>query len=199
MAVRTRRRPGCLVLVLLLALVLAVSYALWLPWLGSWLEKSGMPHQADVAVVLAGDFGGERILRAAELAKAGFVPKVLVSGPSAYGGTECDLAIPFAVRHGYPESMFECVPSDARSTRAEARVFVPLMKRRDVRSYLLVTSDYHTRRAGKLFHQAGPELTEYVVAAPDAAFQLRKWWQEREGQKAVLLEWIKTVGTWFGM
>ncbi len=186
-------------LVLLLAVVLALTHALWLREAGVWLEKSGMPHQADVAVVLGGDMNGDRILRAAQLAKAGFVPKVLVSGPSAYGGSECDLAIPFAVQHGYPKSMFECVSSNARSTRAEARVFAPIMKRQGIRSYVLVTSDYHTRRAGKLFHQAAPELEEYVVAAPDSEFDLHQWWKQREGQKAIVLEWVKTVSTWFGM
>ncbi len=58
-------------------------------------------------VVLAGDFSGNRILTAGDLVRRGFAPKALVSGPSGeYGLHETDLAIPFAVRHGYPESYF---------------------------------------------------------------------------------------------
>ena len=55
---------------------------------------------------------GRRLLRAiawcapAELVKQGYVPKVLVSGPDMlYGFYECDLAIPFAVKRGYPAEL----------------------------------------------------------------------------------------------
>ncbi len=54
-------------------------------------------------VVLAGDFSGNRILAAGDLVRRGFASKALVSGTSGeYGMHESDLAIPFAVRHGYP-------------------------------------------------------------------------------------------------
>src|SRR3974377_635087 len=122
---------------------------------GTSLEKAGPPHKADIAVVLGGDEFGNRILTAAELTRTGYVPRVLVSGPSGlYGYYECGLAIPFAVKHGWPESIFVPAPNDARSTREEAAALVPLMRRMGVRSFLLVTSDFHTRRAGNLFHAA---------------------------------------------
>jgi uncharacterized SAM-binding protein YcdF (DUF218 family) len=76
---------------------------------------------ADLIVVLAGDFSGNRILTAGDLVRRGFAPKALVSGTSGeYGLHETDLAIPFAVHHGYPESYFVALPNDSRSTRAEA-------------------------------------------------------------------------------
>ena len=96
---------------------------------------------------------------------------MLVSGPSGiYGYHECDLAIPFAVKAGYPESYFVHFENDARSTQEEARDAVARLRQLGAHKVLLVTSDYHTRRAGKIFRAAAPDLQFIVIAAPDASF-----------------------------
>jgi uncharacterized SAM-binding protein YcdF (DUF218 family) len=183
-----------------LPILFAATSPFWLPRVGTSLEDSGQPRKADIAVVLGGDFFGNRILKAAELAREGYVPKVLVSGPSGqYSFHESDLAIPFAVKHGFPESLFVPAPNDTRSTRDEAVSLVPLLRRMGVHSFLLVTSDFHTRRAARLFRSAAPEMRVFAVAAPDAEFQLESWWKAREGRKSVFLEWTKTFATWLGM
>lgn len=200
MTTRSKRALGCLGVLFAGALALAAASTLWLPLAGTWLEKAGPPHKADIALVLAGDHLGQRILTGAELTRAGYVPRVLVSGPSGmFGFHESDLAIAYAVKHGWPESLFVPAPNETRSTRDESATLVPLMRRMGVRSFVLVTSDYHTRRAGNLFRAAAPDLAMYVVAAPDAEFQLNRWWQTREGRKTVLTEWLKTIATWLGM
>jgi uncharacterized SAM-binding protein YcdF (DUF218 family) len=150
--------------------------------------------------VLAGDFSGNRILTAADLVRRGFAPQALVSGPSGvYGLYESDLAIQFAVRHGFPESYFIPLPHDARSTREEAVDVLPVLKQRNVRRVDIVTSDYHTRRAGNIFRAQAPGLEIHMVAAPDQYFTPNGWWKNREGRKTFLLEWMKTVATWVGM
>lgn len=162
--------------------------------------KAGPPKKADIAVVLAGDERGKRILEAAQLVREGYVPRVLVSGPSGfYGFHECDLAIPFAVKRGFPESYFEHAENDARGTLEEARMIAPELRKRAVKSYILVTSDFHTRRAGWMFRKEMPDMQVYVVASPNAEWDLRNWWQNREGQKAILSEWTKTITSPFGI
>ena len=131
---------------------LAGTHAFWLEALASYLVRAGEPVRADYAVVLAGDPSGRRILAAAELVKRGYVRQAIVDGPrGAYGNTECDLAVAFAVRHGYPESYFHKLPMDATSTRVEAGIAVAELRKLGARSFLLVTSNYHTRRAGRIF------------------------------------------------
>src|SRR5579864_44790 len=112
-----------LAVVLVAAAVLAlVFHNSLLAALGSYLVKADAPEKADIALVLAGDGGGNRILAAARLVRQGYISRVLVSGPSGiYGYHECDLAIPFAVKAGYPESYFLHLENDARSTKEEAR------------------------------------------------------------------------------
>ena len=168
--------------------------------LGRVLVRDEGPARADMALVLAGDFSGKRILRGAELVKQGYVPKVLVSGPHAlYGHYECDLAIPFAVEHGYPEAWFIRAPHEALSTREEAADILPDLRRLGVHRFLLVTSDFHTARAARIFRAAGPDFDIRVVAAPDKYFRADSWWHNREGRKIFFEEWSKTFASMVGM
>jgi uncharacterized SAM-binding protein YcdF (DUF218 family) len=158
------------------------------------------PARADLIVVLAGDFSGNRILTAGDLVRRGFAPQALISGPSgAYGMHESDLAIAFAVRHGYPASYFVALPNDSRSTRDEATDVLAALKQRHAHSVDIVTSNYHTRRAGNIYRAQASGLEIHIVAAPDLYFTPDGWWKNRDGRKTFLLEWMKTVATWFGM
>jgi uncharacterized SAM-binding protein YcdF (DUF218 family) len=185
-------------LVVLAAPLLAyVFHAQLLSALGSYLDKSEPPRKADLAFVLAGDQTGNRILRAAELVRQGYVPKAMVSGPyGLYGFNECDLAIPFAEKAGYPHSYFLPFPNFASSTHEESAAAVAELRKMGVRNVLLVTSTFHTRRAGTEFRTAAPELTFVVVSAPDPHFTVNGWWHDREGRKTFLVEWIKTAAAW---
>ncbi|MEO8052545.1 MAG: YdcF family protein, partial [Acidobacteriota bacterium] len=181
-------------LLLALAVLSVVFQARILGALGARLVQAGPPQKADAALVLAGDGWGFRILTAAQLERDGFVPKVLVSGPDgAYGLHECDLAIPFAMKRGYPESYFVHLEHSARSTQTEAEAVLPVIRSMGVKRLIVVTSNFHTRRAGAIFRKLAPDLTIMMVAAPDKNFTADGWWHSREGQKTFLMEWEKTV------
>jgi uncharacterized SAM-binding protein YcdF (DUF218 family) len=168
--------------------------------LGSFLDRSEPPRKAGAVFVLAGDSWGNRILKGAELVREGYAPKAIVSGPDGmYGFYECDLAIQFAERAGYPESYFTAFPNHALSTSEEAQAAAGEFRDLGVKRVLLVTSNYHTRRAGNLFRAAAPEVAFTVVAAPDRHFQPRGWWRDREGRKIFFIEWMKTVAEWLHM
>ena len=202
-------RPGSYRLKLLGAcLVLAagaiLSRSLWLPVLGYALVHDDGPAKADIAVVLAGDYVGHRIEKAAELIREGYVPAALISGPAGfYGLHESDYAIAYALRQGFPAQWFVALPHSALSTAEEAGVVLAELRRRNVRSFLLVTSDYHTARARRIFLAAeramggGPAMR--TVAAPDEYFRPDSWWRNRQGQKTAFFEWTKTFATAVGM
>jgi uncharacterized SAM-binding protein YcdF (DUF218 family) len=189
-----------LLLLVLLAVVAAATHAVWLGALGGFLVDATEPAPAEIAVVLAGDDSGRRIEKAAELIKKGFVPKALVSGPCcSYGLHENDLAIPFIVGKGYPEEWFIGLPMKAGSTRDEAAVVLPELRRRGIRSFLLVTSNYHTRRASSVYRALVRDGEQFrAIAAPDRVFTPEGWWRTRQGQKRTFMEWTKTVAYWLG-
>ena len=169
--------------------------------MGEYLVRVDPIVQADAALVLAGDWNGDRIIKAAEVAKQGYAPIVLVSGPMAiYGVNEAALAIAYAVNHGYPRDMFVAMHSGAFSTRDEVNFFAPELRKRGVRRLLIVTSDFHTRRAGKLFRKAlGPDIEVRMIAAPDRHFTADGWWKDREGQKVLFFEGSKTIASFLGL
>jgi uncharacterized SAM-binding protein YcdF (DUF218 family) len=187
----------CIVIVLALAVA---AHSWWLAALGRMLVRDEGPAKAEIAVVLAGDYSGNRVMRAAELVKQGYVPNVLVSGPHLiYDSYECDLAIPFAVKRGYPEMWFIRAPNETRSTRAESATILADLRRRGVHRFLLVTSDFHTARAARIYRAAAPDMDIRVVAARDEFFSADGWWRNREGRKTFLVEFLKTVANALGM
>ncbi len=200
------RRPAvrgmALVPLVFLLLVVAVVWAQrerLLSMAGTSLVLAGEPRRADAIVVLAGGLQGERILKAAELLRAGLAPRVLVSDAiPIYEQPECRLAVAMAVRRGAPEEAFECVAPGVRSTREEARAIVPVLRSRGVRAYLLVTTEFHTRRAALLFRREAPDLEVIPVASDSVDFPIARWYAHREGRKTVLLEWLKTAATYLG-
>ncbi len=181
-----------------MAAVLLFTRGLWLAGLGGALVYDQGPAKADIAVVLAGDFSGHRILKGAELVREGYVPLVLVSGPVGfYGVRESDLAMQFAERHGFPAEWFVALPVDALSTKDEAVEVLAELRRRGVHSFLLVTSDYHSARATRIYRAVEKRMAGAppfrTVAAPDQYFAPHSWWRSREGRKTFFNEWVKTV------
>lgn len=175
--------------------VVAASYPVWLGAAGSYLVYREEPFQAQMAVVLAGGYRGNRILRAAELVREGFVPRVLVSGTGYYGRSEAELAIDYAVRQGHPREYFLGFAHQAQSTLEEARLVAAELRSLGVKRVLLVTSDYHTRRARACYRKAAPDIELRVIGTADKDFP-KPWWSTRQGRKTVFLEWTKTVSWW---
>jgi uncharacterized SAM-binding protein YcdF (DUF218 family) len=194
------RLAGCLALVALgLGLVCLFRENL-LGALGAFVDVGEPPVRADAALVLAGGFSGDRILKAAELKRQGYVPVVYVSGPRLlYKTSECEVSIPFALRHGHIVSDFRCIPNDAYNTLDEARACCAELERAGVKRFLLVTTTYHSRRAAGIYRRVCPKLSFTPVTSEDPLFQNRQWWKSREGQKDFFLEYTKLLTSPFGL
>ncbi|MGC8759354.1 MAG: YdcF family protein [Bryobacteraceae bacterium] len=160
-----------------------------------FLDVGQAPQRADAVLVLAGGWRGERVLKAGELIRQGYAARAYLSGPkSFYGRSECEAEISFALENGFPAAWFECLPNNASSTREEAHALLPELARRGVRRLLLVSVRTHLRRARRFFEAERPAGMEILyIGAEDPAFRLEEWWKNREGRKAVVLEWIKIL------
>jgi uncharacterized SAM-binding protein YcdF (DUF218 family) len=180
--------------------VAVVAHPVWLPRLGFLLVNAEPPQKADRIVVLAGDRRGNRVLKGAELVRQGYAPKAALSSPvDLYGVGEGELAMRFAGKHGYPQDMFEPIPTPSNSSAEEAVRVLAEARRRGWKKLLVVTSDYHTRRARRIYEGLSGDIEVHVTAAPDTHFQAASWWKHREGRKVWLLEFTKLVTSLAGM
>jgi uncharacterized SAM-binding protein YcdF (DUF218 family) len=166
------------------------------------IEDDG-PRKADAILVLGGDGYGDRTLKAAELATEGYAPFVIVSGPPSLIGYDSGEEIQYAEQHGYSPSLFREVhlPFHAESTRTEELFVGKRLKAQGIKSILLVTSNFHSRRAVKLWRRVNPSIAVAVVTSvdPHRLFTPQTWWKTRPGQKIFLLEWTKTISVMLGI
>ena len=177
----------------------ALSYGtreLWLGWFGSFLIQTDELAPADVIVVLAGDGLGWRLNEALRLKRAGYAQRVLVDGAAThYGARECDLALEFAIAAGEASGV-ESHCMQAESTLEESRIVDAELRSRGVERAIIVTSDFHTRRAKMIFDQLGSEIEYRIAASATRDFDPDAWWRSRRGRKIAGVEWLKTLHSW---
>jgi len=190
---------------LVLALALLAG-SLWLgrsgilTWAGSYLVEVQEPQKADLIVVLGGDASGARALKGCQLLERGFASQLWMSGSlDFYGKAESELAIEFLATKGCPTKQMTALRNPVDSTRDEAIAIGKMMRQRGIKKYLLVTSNFHTRRSGKVFREQSPELETIVIAADDNEFPVDRWWTMRHSRKTAFYEWLKTVSYWVGL
>jgi len=193
-----------LIVAVALCVLVFLTSSWWLPALGWSLVRDDGPAKADIAVVLGGDPWGVRISKAGDLVREGYAPVALVSGPPGfYDVHECEPEIAWAVRHGYSQAWFIPFPDEARSTQDEARILLPELQRRNVHRALIVTTDYHSRRAARIIRaterEMGIPIDIRMITAPDREFHPATWWRNRQGQKTVFMEWTKALAGAIGL
>jgi hypothetical protein len=177
---------------IVILIVLAVSI-LFLATSGSFLVINS-PQHSDVIVVVAGETD-RRPLRALELLSQHFAPRVLLNVPAAariYGVTTLDLAQEYVNHLPERDSVGICL-IQGLSTQAEAHDVSQCLKESDVHKVLLVTSDYHTRRALSTFRHELPYYQFSVAAAYDPKEFGSEWWQHRQWAKVNWSEWFRLV------
>jgi len=152
------------------------------------------PHPSDVIVVLAGETD-RRPQRALELLAKGYGRRIVLNvstNAKLYEFTQIQLAQRYI--QDLPQSAFISIcPIDGLSTKDESKDTERCLQPEGAKSVLIVTSDFHTRRALEVFRRELPER-EYSVAAArnDEAFGTR-WWTHRQWAKTFVDEWMRLI------
>jgi uncharacterized SAM-binding protein YcdF (DUF218 family) len=154
------------------------------------------PQVSDVIVILSDDdYAADRATRAAQLYKSGMAPHILASGRllRSYAGI-AELMEHDLKELGVPTSAIVPVRNRATNTREEAIADAQAIAAHGWKKVLLVTSNYHTRRANYIFERALPAGTELrVISAPDSEYDPNTWWHTRNGLKRFLCESVGYV------
>ncbi len=188
----TGERGGIIFRLLFFIFILVVCAVLYLArvpllrFAGEFWVVDEPPETSDVIVVLSGDnYDAERATRAASLYKSGMAPKVLATGRALRSyATTTDLMKRDLVEHGVPEAAIVTFTHRADDTRDEAIAVSQFIEQHGWKKIILVTSNYHTRRAQYIYQHTLPASDQVtMVAAPDSDYDANYWWRTRPGVK----------------
>jgi uncharacterized SAM-binding protein YcdF (DUF218 family) len=178
----------------LLALVLAGGLLVVLGARAGRFLVVDAPQPSDVIVVLAGE-AYHRPQRALQLLTQGFGQRVVLDVPSTtkiYEFTQIQLAENYV--HDLPQAAAITIcPIQGLSTRDEAKELKKCLPRGDEPRVLIVTSDFHTRRALSVFRRELPGHSYAVAASRDEQQFGLQWWAHRQWAKTFIDEWLRLI------
>lgn len=189
--ITTRQKRAVLVLV-----AAALLLAIFAVRAGRMLVADA-PERSDVILVLAGETD-RRPARALELLQQGYAPRVVIDVPAEakiFGFTEVQLADRYA--RSLPQSAAVTVcPIEGLSTKDETHDAGKCLAGEAANRILIVTSDFHTRRALAIFrHELSGKSFSVAAAHEDREFGTR-WWTHREWAKTLVNEWSRLIWWW---
>jgi len=156
----------------------------------SWIVEDQLV-KSDALIVLGDDnFYADRATRAVQLFREGNAPIVVASGKRLRPNAGiAELIEHDLVERGVPKDKILRFAHDADGTKEEAEALAKLAKSKKWRKVIVVTSNYHTRRARYIFRKVFPQDIETRVAsARDGDFDPELWWEKRKSTKELMRE-----------
>jgi uncharacterized SAM-binding protein YcdF (DUF218 family) len=153
-------------------------------------------RQADAILVLEGE-ADRRPALALELMRQGYAPRILLNASTnarLYYWTHAEIAEQYV--HTLPPEIAGRVSvcaMSALSTMDEAAQTRRCLDVVGARRLLLVTSEYHTRRALSTFRRNFPDRQVGVAGATEPEQFGVVWWRHRQWAKVTLSEWTRLV------
>jgi uncharacterized SAM-binding protein YcdF (DUF218 family) len=183
------RRTLAKILAGLFGLAVLLGLAAWL-FPQQILTVDSGPVKADVMVVLGG--GGQLTLsrpeRALELFRANAAALIICSGLG-----DSDARKEYLAESGVPVADILLEPN-SHTTRENAIFTIALLHARHLRSAIIVTSWYHSRRALACFEHYAPDITFY--SRPSYAGYARTDWHHKRVSNFIRAEYMKLIGYW---
>jgi len=160
---------------------------------GNFWVVDESPQTSDAIIVLSDDdYGAVRAARAADLYRASCAPRIIASGRMLRSYTSiAELMQHDLTDRGVPATAVVRFPNRARNTLEEAGAVSEFLSTHGWKKIIVVTSNYHTRRARFIYeHALAPGTELRVIAAPDPAYDPNSWWRTREGLKTFFYEFL---------
>ncbi len=182
------------------------------PFLADQLVASRPLDKADAILVLSGSAEyTDRTHAGARAFTEGVAPRIFLTNDGSQGGwIEAHKRNPYfverafveLVNQGVPESAIEILPGFVHGTDDEANLVVVMAAERKLRSILLVTSPYHSRRALWTFERTSSRNNASLmigVRTPPEGYRYPSrlnWWMTPYGWNSVGVEYVKFAYYW---
>ena len=183
--------------IFLLIIVVTVGY-LGLRAMGAYLIISSELQPANAIVVLSG--GDEsRMQEALKLYNENYAKMIILTetGQTTEGFTQLysfDMRI-VLLSHGVPSGNIFMTDHLVSSTRDEALAVKNLMTNQQMKSAIIVTDPYHTRRAFNIFKEnfRDTDIQLSIQPVQNSWYNSRTWFLKVNGWKFTILEYIKLL------
>ena len=198
--------------ILMVFLIFLIVWAFGAPFLAKNLIIEKPLEKADAILVLAGSHTyKERTRKAAELIQKGVAGKIYLTDDGEKAGWSptgqknppfVELARDYLIANGVAAENIEILEPTVSGTIYEARILAEKAKNAGLKSVLIVTSAYHTRRAFSTFQRILAENnqpTELGITSPPPGIQTPPpavWWFSIFGWQIVAGEYVKSAGYW---
>ncbi len=146
-----------------------------------WVVEDTLDRSDAIFVLSDDNFYADRATRASQVYRQGLAPIVVASGRRLrpYAGV-AELIEHDLIERGVPKDKILRVAHDADNTREEAITLAQVAKQKKWRSIIVVTSNFHTRRARYIFSHVFPKDTKVrITGARDGDFDPERWWEKR--------------------
>jgi uncharacterized SAM-binding protein YcdF (DUF218 family) len=206
---RVPRGRACLTIPCVFLVLVFITLAT-LHWGGYVLVTTDtLPSHADGAIVLQGSMVSEdaRMAGAVRLLQQNVVDKILLSLPetSYWGQSLPNLARAYLQKRYGNEvaDRFEFCETGpgVDSTEQEARAIMPCIQERRWQSIVVVTSNFHSRRAGMIWRRTWRQTKSHIQirvdGVADPSFSPDGWWRRRLYAKTWFFESIKLATSAF--
>jgi len=177
-------------------LFLSLCFLAFLWKSGERLVRSDSFGHIRWALVLAGESNVmDRSKAALALFQEGRFDSLILSGPAIFRTHhESEFTEEWLLSKGFPKDRIFQLPHNARSTQEEAEAIVPQLRLLGIDTVLIITSNFHSRRAALILQKlAGDSPVVKVYAAEDPDFDPKAWWAGRDSRIIWALEWLKTI------
>lgn len=206
---KKKQRPGCFLnsclgviggvtgfIALSLAAVVALYFLLW--GMGAYLVVSDTLRPVEAVVVLSGG-GLTRRQDGIQYYKDQFAKHYVLTET---GETVPELGLDYskvlkveAMNMGIPEDAILITEEHATNTLEEARAVRKLLEKSEIKSCIVITDPFHTRRARLIFRDAfrGSGMVMRVIPVRGHWYRSNTWWMSERGREATLKEYVKLI------
>jgi uncharacterized SAM-binding protein YcdF (DUF218 family) len=189
---------------------IVLIFGIWVlvAWLAARFLILNTPlHKGDAIVVLSGSaVYKERTQRAAEYYHQGLANRILLTNDNLHGEwSSAEQRNPLFYERarnnllalGVPAARVEVIPNPVKNTYDEAEVLRDYAVTHGLRSLLIVTSAYHSRRAlwtlNRVFAGTGIEISLQSIETGEQTPSPLTWWLHIRGWRMLVGEYAKNI------
>ena len=201
-----RARSRVVVTAVVVALVFVALFYSALPWLlAEPLRVSAPPRAADAIVVFAGGVGEsgqagggyqERVKQAVDLYRAGFASQMIFESGYAFAFREAETMRDLALSLGVPASAIVLETNGVNTYDDVIRVR-DVLRQRELRRILFVSSPFHMRRAVMVWRKQAPEIEVTPTPVPVSQFYAHDRGASLDQLRGLVREYSALAAYWW--